>query len=198
MAYCTTCHSEYDSTLAHCPDCAEESAESFACEHCGEGYKGGDSCPSCGSLRVERACDEHPDRPAEKRCVLCGKAVCEDCRSGDSAAVCADHRTVPIIEGWAQVYSTTGEFEAQLVRENLRAEGIDAQIYSQKDSVLTVDLGELSIVRVLVPVWEYETALQTIRAHMDTEGEVVFACPACGDAYDPGTRECAACGAALV
>jgi hypothetical protein len=150
-------------------------------------------------MRVEAACDEHPDRRAEARCVICGKAVCRGCRSGDGpAAVCAEHRTIPIIEGWAQVYSTTGEFEAQLVRENLRAEGIDAQIYSQKDSILTVDLGELSIVRVLVPVWEYETALQTIREHMDTEGEVVFACPACGDAYEPGTRECVACGAALV
>jgi predicted RNA-binding Zn-ribbon protein involved in translation (DUF1610 family) len=60
-----------------------------------------------------------------------------------------------------------------------------------------VDLGELSIVRVMVPVWEYAAALETIRAHMDTEGEVVFACPSCGEAYEPGAEACASCGAPL-
>jgi hypothetical protein len=95
------------------------------------------------------------------------------------------------------VYSATSDFEAQLLRENLRAEGIDAQTFSQRDRTFSVDLGELSIVRLLVPVWEYERALQVIRDHMDTAGEVVFACPACGEAFDPGARECTSCGAPL-
>mgnify|MGYP006202518793 CR=1 FL=1 len=49
----------------------------------------------------------------------------------------------------------------------LRAEGIDAQTYSQRDRIFSVDLGELSIVRLLVPVWEYERALQVIREHLN-------------------------------
>jgi predicted RNA-binding Zn-ribbon protein involved in translation (DUF1610 family) len=36
-----------------------------------------------------------------------------------------------------------------------------------------------------------------IREHMDTAGEVVFACPSCGEAFDPGARECTGCGASL-
>lgn len=126
-----------------------------------------------------------------------------DAESPDPAGSAAGNRgeraaDLSFVEGWAQVYSTTSEFEARLVRENLHAEGIDAQIFSQKDNVFTVDLGELSIVRILVPAEEYPQAVRIIRDHMDVEGEVVFACPACGEAYEPGVRECGACGAALV
>ncbi|HEX2095016.1 MAG TPA: zinc-ribbon domain-containing protein, partial [Longimicrobiaceae bacterium] len=177
------------------PDAAEEV---FRCERCGTEYEGVDACPVCGSLRVAAECPQDAGRPAEGRCVICGRLVCDRCRAGDhDAFLCEEHRTVPMIEGWAQVYSTHGELEAQLVRDNLAAEGIDAQIYSQKDHIYPVDLGELSIVRVMVPVWEYGAALEVIRNHMDTEGEVVFACPSCGEAYEPGAEVCTNCGAPL-
>jgi len=203
MPRCPTCDSVYADDLRDCPDCAaaaaDEPAEVHRCPVCGEEYSGADACPACGTLREEVPCDVHPDRAAVGRCVVCGRAVCEECRGSDRGAIrCLDHASVKVIEGWAQVYSTTNEFEGQLVRENLRAEGIDAQIYSQRDRAFSLDLGELSIVRLLVPVWEYERALQTIRERMDREGEGSFACPACGEAFDPGARECTACGAALV
>jgi hypothetical protein len=104
---------------------------------------------------------------------------------------------VNVIQGWAQIYTTTSEFEAQLVRENLQAEGIEARIFSQKDNMLSVDLGELSIVRLLVPVWDFASAEGVIREHMDSEGEVSFACPGCGEAFDHGAGECANCGMPL-
>ncbi|HEV2145858.1 MAG TPA: DUF2007 domain-containing protein [Longimicrobiaceae bacterium] len=174
----------------------------FRCERCETEYEDAvpdaDACPACGTLRQPTACAAHPERTAEGRCVICGRAVCDRCRSGDNDAfLCEEHRTVRMIEGWAQVYSTTGEIEAHLVRENLRAEGIDAQIFSQKDHMYPVDMGELSIVRLMVPVWEYGAALDIIRDHMDTEGEVVFACPSCGEAYEPGAEGCASCGAEM-
>lgn len=199
MPRTTTADSPPANPLDHGPDDAPD--PSFHCERCGQEYEDADACPACGKLRsgVPVACDEHPERGAEGRCVFCGRAVCDRGRpSGEDPYVCAEHRTIPLIGGWAQVYSTTGEFEAQLVRENLRAEGVEAQIYSQKDHMYPVDLGELSIVRLLVPVWEYAGALRTIQSHMDTQGEVVFACPACGEPYEPGADRCASCGASLV
>jgi uncharacterized OB-fold protein len=33
---------------------------------------------------------------------------------------------------------------------------------------------------------------------MDTEGEVTFACPSCGEVYEPGQETCGSCGASLV
>lgn len=199
MVHCPNCHTEYADDLQRCPNCGEESAEGFVCGRCGEEYRGGDACPVCGAIGKEQFCARHADRQAVGLCVICGTSVCEECAEGEHHAyLCPEHRTVPVIQGWAQVYSTNAEFDAQLVRENLLSEGIDAQIFSQKDRILTVDLGELAIVRVLVPVWEYGPALQLIRDHMDTEGEVGFACPACGEAYEPEATECTNCGAALV
>lgn len=172
--------------------------EGFRCPHCETEYEGADACPACGTLRTTAACETHPDHEAKGRCVVCGRALCDRCSSASGDAfLCEDHRNVHMIQGWAQVYSTHGEIEAQLVQENLRAEGIDSQIFSQKDHIYPVDLGELSIVRVMVPVWQYAAALETIRDHMDTEGEVVFACPSCGEAYEPGAEACASCGAPL-
>ena len=130
--------------------------------------------------------------------MVCGKAVCEGCAdSSQRAFLCDEHRSVRVTEGWAEVYTTTSEFEAQLLRDNLRAEGIDAQTFSQRDRVFSVDLGELSIVRLLVPVWRYVDASEVIREHMDTGGEVAFACPACGEAFEPGTDQCQIWGGVL-
>jgi hypothetical protein len=163
------------------------------CERCGAGYTG-EWCPSCGLSLAAVPCE--PGGETRFRCVLCGAPVCG--RDPGAPARCDAHSGVPVIEGWAQVYSSTSDLDAGLIAQNLEAEGIDAQVYSQKDDMFPVDLGELSIVRVLVPVWQFEQGLQLVLDRMDTSGEVVFACPACGDVYEPGAAACAACGAALV
>jgi hypothetical protein len=176
-----------------------ESVEpTHTCERCGGEYTGRDACPACGRLRAEVPCDDDASRMARYRCVICGRAVCDGGLDDLPAALCEEHRTVPVIEGFAQVYSNNDELSARLVVENLRAEGIDAQLYSQTDRSFPMDLGELSIARVLVPAWEYGQALELIRDYMDTEGEVVFACPSCGEVYEPGAEVCGNCGASLV
>lgn len=199
MQQCPTCAGEYDDALGECPSCAGEGGELHRCPRCQEDYRGSDACPACGTLRVETACQNHPERTASGRCVVCGRALCEECSAGEGRAhLCEEHRGVTVIEGWAQVYSTASEFEASLVRENLEAEGIDAQIFNQRDRIFSVELGELSIVRVLVPVFAYQQALSLIQDHTSREGEVAFACASCGEAFEQGARECASCGSPLV
>jgi hypothetical protein len=104
---------------------------------------------------------------------------------------------VPVIEGWAQIYTTSDTVEADLIKENLQSEGLDAAVLSQKDRSFGFDLGDLSPVRILVPAYEYLDAMQVLATHMDFRGEVVFACPACGEAFEPGDAACRSCGAAL-
>ena len=176
----------------------EAGASSYTCERCGTEYGDGDCCPACGALRDAVPCDEDPSRSAQSRCVLCGRAVCGPQADDGEPARCEDHRGVPVIEGFAQVYTNNNAFAAQLLVENLRAEGLDATLYSQADRSFPMDLGELSIARVLVPAFEYQQALELVREYMDTEGEVVFACPSCGEVYEPGQETCASCGASLV
>lgn len=199
MPRCPTCETDFSETLAACPACAEATADPVRCPRCEVEYEGGDACPACGAVSATIACELHADRDARERCVLCGRALCTGCGTSDrGVGLCEEHRTVPIIEQWAQVYSTTSEWEAKLLRENLKAEGLDAQVFSQKDMMFNVDLGELSIVRLLVPVWEHQQAMRVIHERMDVEGEVAFACYACGEPFEAGARECGACGASLV
>lgn len=157
------------------------------------------ACPACGHLHAGAvACARHPDAEAPGICAICGDAVCRRCNTGDPVHhTCPDHTDVPIIEGWAQVYTTADTVEAELIRENLQSEGLDAEVLSQKDRSFNVDMGELSPVRILVPAYDYLEALDLLATHMDARGEVVFACAVCGEAFDEGDATCRACGASL-
>ena len=169
------------------------------CSNCEQEFDASEpSCPACGQLVEPDRCARHPDRRAEGVCVICGSAVCEECdRSAEVHYLCPDHADVPVIQGWAQVYTTSDDVEAQLIRENLQADGIDAEVLSQKDHTFAVDLGELSPVRLLVPAYEYARAVEVVEKRKDDEGEVMFACPDCGEAYEAGDAACSNCGALL-
>jgi uncharacterized C2H2 Zn-finger protein len=175
-----------ESTI-HCPRCEQEiDAE-------------GPSCPACGHIHHGTLdCERHPDRTAAGVCVVCGDGVCRECDTTEELHhACPDHREIPVIQGWAQIYSTSDTVEANLIRENLQSEGVDAAVLSQKDRSFAVDLGDLSPVRILVPAYDYVEAMTVLGQHMDFTGEVLFACPSCGEAFDPGETLCRSCGTQL-
>lgn len=157
------------------------------------------ACRACGNILGKAvACVRHPDREAVGVCVVCGDAACEECDSGDDPhTLCPEHAAVPVIEGWAQIYTTADAIEADLIRENLEAEGLDAAVLSQKDRSFSVELGDLSPVRVLVPAYTFLDAMHVLISHMDGRGQVLFACPTCGEAYEVGDDVCRNCGATL-
>ena len=171
-------------TTIQCPRCDQEiDAEGPACPACGHLHKGSLDC-----LR-------HPDRKATGICVVCSDPLCGECDVADAMHhACPEHGDVPVIEGWAQIYTTSDVMEAELIKENLQADGVDAAVLSQKDQSFGVDLGELSPVRLLVPAYEYLDAVKHLAQHMDVEGEVTFACPSCGEVFDTGESVCSSCG----
>ncbi len=202
MSECPECGVLVTEGHARCPSCGHDLREAaHTCERCGETIApDAVACPACGNLREAARCDRHPDRQARGRCALCGIALCESCDAGRSPySQCRDHADVPIIEGWAQVLSLADEVQAHLIEENLRAEGIDARVLSQKDvSAFPVSFGDLARVRVLVPTYAWAEAEGVLEAHSDAVGEVSFGCPHCGEPYDEGETVCGACGEALV
>jgi hypothetical protein len=119
--------------------------------------------------------------------VVCGLALCQECDRGEGTEyVCEAHQEVSIVDGWAEVFNTGDDIEADLIRDNLLAEGLEAQVLSQKDHFsFTVDIGDLAQVRVLA-------------AREDRTDDLPVTCPACGAAYEPGDPACPACGASLV
>lgn len=168
-----------------CPNCEQEIASDV------------EACPACGKLFVKAPCDSHPDRGADGICIICGRYVCSEDDADRGYYVCGEHADVRVFEGWAQLYTTGSEVEARLIRENLEAEGIDAEVLSQRDSTLSFGLGDFSQLRVLVPAFDYRDAHRMLARHMDASGEVLFACPACGESYEPGDVGCRSCGAEL-
>lgn len=202
--------------MRECPECGTRSTEAHgACPGCGKNLKDqtrdcprcsetiaadAEACPACGHFLMDATCERHPDRPAEGQCTLCGRALCEDCEAGRKPYhLCDVHAEVPVIEGWAEVLSIPDEMEARLIEDNLRAEGVDSRMLSQKDHfAIPVEFGDLARVRVLVPAYSYLEAERIISAHRDSVGEVSFGCPNCGERYEEGEKVCAKCGEALV
>lgn len=199
MPTCAECNTPISADADACPSCGHAVAETHVCPNCGEEFADDEACPACGTLLSASRCDRHPDREARAQCVICGTTLCAECDNQSGRAhVCAEHASVPVVEGWAQIYSTSTDIQAELIAENLQAEGIDARILSQKDHfAFPVDLGDLSPVRVLVPAYAYQDAERTIAAHMDEHRDVSFACPECGEQYEAGVEICPNCGANL-
>ncbi|HEX6071036.1 MAG TPA: hypothetical protein VFZ18_14470, partial [Longimicrobiaceae bacterium] len=111
MQHCPICGTDFPEEMAECPTCGGQDGPVHRCANCGEEYQGSDACPACGSLREPVPCQVHPERRANDRCVACGQALCEECRSSDRrAALCPEHAGLLVIEGWAQVYSATSDF----------------------------------------------------------------------------------------
>lgn len=168
------------------------------CEHCEETISvEAEACPACGRLYTPVPCPGSDTGSAPGQCVICGTPVCgeQKLRKGDPYR-CETHEEVPVYQGWAQVYSASTDLQADLVSENLRAEGVDSRILSQKDHFFApVDLGDLSPVRVLVPAYSFMNALEVIDSHRDEKGEVRFACPECGEPLEPESEACLSCGA---
>jgi hypothetical protein len=111
-------------------------------------------------------------------------------RRRDASRLCR-HGAIPGHRGLGPDLHDVRRVEADLIKENLQSEGVDAAVLSQKDRSFNVELGDLSPVRVLVPAYDYSEPCSVLGQHMDGAGEVVFACPSCGEAFEPGTP-CAA------
>ena len=128
-------------------------------------------CPLCGTVARASACAQHPRAVARHCCVVCGTAVCKDCRAGTRhASLCSDHAGVPILSGWSEVLRVAGELEAGLAAGILRGAGIEAQVLSQKDRANVVTFGALSVVRVLVPAGRFEEAVLRLTAEQILPG----------------------------
>ncbi len=64
-------------------------------------------------------------------------------------------------ENWEVVYTSSQEFEVEMIKDNLEGAGIPAAILSQRDRNFPV-LGDLSIVKLLVHKEDVQSALNFI------------------------------------
>ena len=91
------------------------------------------------------------------------------------------------IEGWVPVFAATTDYEADIVRDRLGAEGIPAAVHSQRDHVFNLTTGDMARVRVMVPPEHAEAARALAEAPpisaADLEAQAMGADASAPDAY---------------
>lgn len=132
----------------------------MTCEFCSERL-GADLkfCRHCGMLQAclldedeEIACENHRGVEAVGMCVVCGKIVCGDCAIKRQHRIfCENDEHVRFAQDWAVAYTTGTEYEAQMVRDNLEGAGMPCLVFSQRDHVYFLTIGNLAVVNVMVP-----------------------------------------------
>ncbi len=180
MSYCPQCQTEYQAGVAECVDCGIPLVEGTPvfCFNCQEPVSANDTfCNNCGVLLEEipgdetPECENHPDRDAVGGCVICGKPLCEDCaREQNGRVFCESDEHLNVHQGFVVVYTTSTDYEAEMIKANLDGAGIHALIFNQHDHVYFTTMGMLALVNVMVPRAQLEEAREIIEALLKDEG----------------------------
>src|SRR5262249_48472389 len=87
-------------------------------------------CAACGIVvDGDLPCADHAQVPAVTRCVVCQRAMCDDCtRLVEDRAVCEAHATVRLVEGWASLGDPITELEAEVIQARLADRKIEAMV----------------------------------------------------------------------
>lgn len=92
-------------------------------------------------------------------------------------------------EGWISIFESGTDYEADLVRDRLDAEGLPAVVFTRRDHVFPVNIGDLARVHVMVPL-EHADDARAILATPPVSGKelteaALNADPNAPDAHDP-------------
>ncbi len=176
MSYCPQCHTEYQPGVDDCADCNVPLIEGVPrfCPDCEEFVTDADTfCNNCGMLQPTipagetPECENHPEVPAVGGCVICGKPVCEDCAMKHNGRVfCEQDEHLNVHSGFVVAYTTSTDYEAEMIKANLEGAGIHALVFNQHDHVYFTTMGMLALVKVMVPPSQLEAALEIIGALM--------------------------------
>jgi hypothetical protein len=180
MPYCPQCHTEFQADANECSDCLIPLVEGkpLFCPNCEEFVTKDDTfCDNCGiilpKIPAEEApeCENHPDVEAIGGCVVCGKPVCEECATEQNGRIfCENDDHLNMHQGFVVAYTTSTDYEAEMIKSNLEGAGIHATVFNQHDHVYFTNMGMLALVNVMVPRAQLEDAQEIIMALLDNEG----------------------------
>jgi len=98
----------------------------------------------------------------------------------------------PRYEEWVSVFESGTDFEADLVRDRLGEQDIPAVVFTQRDHVFNLNVGDMAQVHVMVPP-EHEAAARAAvqeapASDAELEEAAMAADPHAPDAYDASTE----------
>ncbi len=172
MSYCPNCLSEYQEGINECKECALpliEGSPQF-CPKCEEYFPEEDTfCDHCGVIlpvpegRDVPECENHPEQSAVGGCIICGKPLCGECANEiEGKYFCTDDTHYNLHQDYVVAYTTSTDYEADMIKANLDGAGIDAYIFNQHDHVYFLNMGVLAQVNVMVPKSQIEKAQEII------------------------------------
>lgn len=88
-----------------------------------------------------------------------GTATCPDC--GETLVDYLPEEVVLSEDDWQVVYTSSFDYEVEMLKDNLESAGISANILSQRDSNFPAP-GDLSVIKLLVKKEDVESALSFI------------------------------------
>lgn len=94
-------------------------------------------------------------------------------------------------EDWVEVFRSSTDYEADIVRDRLDDAGIPAVVFTQRDHVFNLNVGNLARVSVRVPAQHAEEARRVLAETVDEETlrrAAEMADPEAPPAHDPETE----------
>lgn len=76
------------------------------------------------------------------------------------------------VENWVCVYESNQEYEAQLIKNYLSDKRIPSNILSKRDSAYNLNVGDMAIVYLYVPVEFEEKARQAIKEIQESGDDI--------------------------
>lgn len=77
-----------------------------------------------------------------------------------------------IYEGWVVVFKSGTDYEADLVRDRLDDSGLPAVVLTQRDHAFNMTMGEMALVRVLVPPEHVQAAMRVLESEPVSDEEL--------------------------
>jgi hypothetical protein len=124
-------------------------------------------CKNCGALNDRRVseegivCDTHIENRAIGFCVVCGRAVCEECAENvNNRILCSDPDHREYMEKWKVLHTFDFEYEAAMLYANLEQQGIETLVFSKLNPDTTEAAVRPNLVEVLVHSQNYDSAIE--------------------------------------
>ena len=113
----------------------KEKTQKLICSHCDNPVEKSDEfCPECGSLFVRgRHCSNHPQIEAEGACVICRHPYCSRCgKFSMQKFLCNNHGGYEMYEGFARIFGTLDDTQAQFADSCLKKAGMHPLLFSKR------------------------------------------------------------------
>ena len=142
----------------------------FICDNCNHEINEKDYyCSYCGAVFADsdKKCHIH-DKPALGICMICKKAFCDECIIAiKNKFFCEEHSNYNFTKnGWASVYETENDDDAEIIKKNLDDNNIPCTIDNRKDPSFQLAFGLQGSIFVRVP-FDYVLKAEKIMKDLD-------------------------------